>query len=233
MKQMVTMHRLVDFQVHITTGGISPSDLWQLNQDLFPSYEIVRLWLHDVKIIAPFRKILITIRCSDQDLGEQYPPVMNALNICEATKTIRPANLSATIKDRQSLFEILKDCIETIKREIGWYSSELMAKLDKLSQMDFPYVHTLDKLTKVDKRSGIECKTVFILQPRNYQVLVQCFLKGVLTQTVTVLEKKDPLWLEDDFPARKSLIIKNVYNLFDKKGAILHSMVTQKRKAAF
>jgi hypothetical protein len=88
-----------------------------------------------------------------------------------------------------------------------------------LSASAAPLVHVFAGLSRIEKESRVECALWLSVRPGETQIGARLGKREVV-----ILSKPGPLFLEDEFPVKKSAIKDHQYILFDKSGTVLASV---------
>lgn len=215
---MSKLVRLVDFQVYARPAGLADGQQRPTNESLFTSYELVRLWLKEHEVMAPFRKMVVSL-AGDGSSARWHGTVSNALGICEVTEAVEAVVLAQKAGDHRWVLGIVEHALRCVERSTGWRSDELLEFINVASERPLPLLHFFESLAKVDRASGVKCVPWLSAQPGETQVGVR-----LGERDVTVLSKPGPLYLEDTFPVAKSVIRGHEYVLLDKGGKVLASL---------
>lgn len=214
---MSKLTRLVDFQVYARPTGFVGAQR-SINEALFATFEVVRLWLKEHEVKAPFRKLVVSL--ADQSTSSAWHgSVSNALGVCEVTEAIDSDLLIKKADDHRWVLSTVGHALDCVEQSLGWRSKTLDGFVAVVSSSTFPLVHFFEELAQVEKVSGLRCVPWLSLSPGETKVGVR-----LGERQVTVLSKSGPLYLEDSFPVARSLIREQQYVLVDKTGEPLVSI---------
>jgi len=146
---------LRDFQIYAGPGNPD------VNDRLFTCFEPIRLWLRDHHVRAPFRKILIELM-DDPRVQSCAPTVGVAIGICHVVRVLPPGHIAASTTDHRWTLDLVRSCLQDIKESLGWHDDGLDAAVLALRGQPLPLSHTLARLTRTDRSSGIRCEIVFV-----------------------------------------------------------------------
>ena len=219
--------RVRDFQVFARAPGLAEGEQRAFNEILFSIYEPVRLWLKERTVKAPFCKIVVSL--SDATISAPWHGhVANAIGICQVTEAVDVLTLRQNIGDHAWVFGRVFHALECVAQHTDWRSSELEDFITTLSQQALPFVHLFERLTRVDRITGVKCTPWFSTRPGENKIGVRLGSKDGAERDVTVLSQPESLWLEDSFPLAKSAVRGQAFVLLDKAGKVLASVPLDK-----
>ncbi len=215
--------RLVDFQIYVRPPGLTQDQEQKLNEAVFPIFEAVRLRVKEEAIVAPFRKILVSIE--DRTTAAQWhgkPSV--ALGICEVTQACDIQALVQHCPDFCAYSTMAIESLAHIAGSLGWRNESLEDTLRRTAVENPPCSHRFGKLQKIHKKTGIVCD-VFFFAGHQFSSVSTCFTDGDRRiQNVVVYEKPGPVYMEDDFPVVSSAITGSDFALLDRTKRTLASV---------
>jgi hypothetical protein len=212
---MSKLVRLVDFQVYARPTGLAGGEQRPINEALFTIYELVRLWLKEREIKAPFRKLVVSL-ADEASSARWHGNVSNAVGICEVTEAIDVTTLAEKAGDHRWVLGIVEHALGCVERSTTWRSDELEGFIKAASEQSLPLVHLFEGLAQVETASGVKCVPWLSARPGEMQIGVR-----LGERDVTVLSKPGPLYLEDSFPVATSAIRGREFVLLDKAGKVL------------
>ena len=214
--------RFRDFQVLVHAPYLAEEEE-TFNEILFSIYEPVRLWLKERTVKAPFCKIVVSLS-DDAISAPWHGHVTNAFGICEVTEAVDVPTLRQNVGDHAWVFGLVRHALECVARRTDWRSCELEDFITTLSQKALPFVHFFERLTRVDRITGVKCTPWFSIRPGENKIGVRLVSKDSIERDVTVLSQPGSLFLEDSFPLAKSAIRGQEFVLLDKAGKVLASV---------
>ena len=172
------------------------------NRMTAPYSHAVRWWVVKNKVIAPFRKITISLvgPAGRDRVAEQL------LDIVEVFMPGDYSDLAAgpAQAGRQRAGEIARLALETIDRDLGWRNRQLEAVVEAAAAHEGPYRLVLDRLSKTDRRTGLTFRTAAEVDEAGTRVYVEAITPSGDQGGVTTI-------LSRDFPFDPSF-------LFDPRG---------------
>ena len=207
---------LRDFQIY---AAPSASD-YAINLSTFPIYEAVRLDLKSRKPTAPFVKIVV--RLSDSStVSRAFVTV--ALAICEVTLPVDLPRLAARLPAVPDIVDAAVAGLAAIRVETGFHDPGILAALERCRAQDPPCSHVFGKLVR-QARSGVRCEPVLVARAGHTSLEVRFLGDERVLRADVVVDSKGPLFLEDDFPMRKSRVRGSTFELLDAAGRVLHAL---------
>jgi len=198
----MTRRRLVDFQIIVSAERPGAR---RLNRALFTAYEPIRLWLRDRSVEAPFRKTLIDL--SDDPREEPWHGQATvALGICEVAEVVPSGELGAHVEDHRWVFARVLDGLEHVRENTGWNDIDLVEHVNHLQAGPPVLMHRLEALSKVDRRTGAQCEVWYRAAVGDCAVLARVTMPNRSPHTTVLASMPGPLYLEDEFPVKKSLV---------------------------
>ncbi len=207
---------LRDFQIYAAPGAHE----YSINVATFPIYEAARLDLKRRKPTAPFVKI--GVRLADSSSWPRTH-VMVALGICQVTLPVDVNRLAAALPAVAEIVDGTRAGLAAVRAETGFHDPAILVTLERCRSHDPPCRHVFDKFVRVT-RSGIRCEPILLASAGHTRLEVR-FLNGEdLLRADVVVDAKGPLFLEDDFPVRKSRVRGAAFELLDATGRILRAL---------
>lgn len=211
--------RLVDFQVSVRPSGLSLEQQKAVNEGVFPVYEALRLWLKEQKVVAPFKKVLVSL--SDRRTSEKWHgKVMLALGICEVTEAVSLEELLQNQGQHGWTCLRILDALNHISSEAGWRNEDLVSLVQQVSLRKPPCSHHFSKLGKQHK-NGVLCEVVLEADVGATGVKVQFSAEGQKISEIVVASRPGPLFMEDDFPVVATRIDGEHFVLLAKDKTVL------------
>jgi len=206
--------KLEDFQISVGSAGLVVSEQKRINEALFTVYEIIRLWLKDNRIEAPFRKIAITLIDSNVAL-KWHGKAAIAIDVCEVTEAIELSELRKKYEDHIWIISIIRHAMECVFTTTGWRSDVLEEMISLLSKKQFPFIHRFANFVHTDGKSGIKYQLWLSTRPNETKIGIRLSKEKNGVQDIVLMEKKGPIFLEDDFPIAKMKIEYPYLLIFD------------------
>lgn len=200
----MTKHRLVDFQISVRSVP-ELEERRRINRALFAAYEPIRLWLRDRPVKAPFRKILIDLS-DDPRERPWHGQATVALGICEAAEVVAPGELGARVEDHRWVFARVLDALEHVREKTGSSYAGLVEHVEHLQAGPPVVMHRLEALSKIDRQTGAQCEVWYRAAVGDCAVLARVTMPNRSPHTTVLASMPGPLYLEDEFPVKKSLV---------------------------
>lgn len=211
--------RLVDLQVSARPAGLSLDQQKAVDESVFPVYEALRLWLKEQRIVAPFKKVLVSL--ADRRASEKWHgKVMMALGICEVTEAIPLDDLLQNRGQHSWTCSRILDALGHISSQTGWQNKDLTSLVQRLSLRTPPCSHHFSGFSKREK-SGVLCEVVLEADVGITEVKVQFSLEGQTIDEAVVASRPGPLFMEDDFPVAATRIEGGHFLLVAKDRTVL------------
>lgn len=211
--------RLVDFQVSVRPAGLSMNQQKEINEWLFPVYEAVRLWLKEQKVLAPFKKIVVSL--ADRRVSEQWHgKAMVALGICEVTEAVGIDDLTRYRGEHGWTCQRILDALEHVASTVGWNCQDLVSLVHQIATQRPPCFHRFPGLSKRDK-TGLICDVILEADVGATAVKVQFTDDRSQTTHVMVTSRPGPLFIEDDFPVMTTKIDNGTFVLLGRGKQVL------------
>ncbi len=208
--------RLVDFQVFVKATDLKTDQQKRAVQAALPASEIIRLWLRERELPAPFRKLLVTLGPRETS-STWHGQVTVALDVCEVTEAVDFEGLG-TGRDCTWVFQVVKHALQRTHEETGWESQEFEEKIDALASSRPPWIHVLRALTRLDAPSGTSYEIHYVVTPGHTEVVVHVARRDGSGRQVTVASRDGLLYLEDDFPIARTRLSSDFLLLLDSAG---------------
>jgi hypothetical protein len=190
-----------------------------LNGGLFPVYEAVRLWLKERMIVAPFRKIVISLE--DHLLAaKRHGSLTVALGICKVTEAVCAEDFLSRHGDHTWTCHRVLDGLEHISSGLGWRCEELVSHVQQISGKAPPCSHRFARLCRL-ARNGVACEVLLEADVGTSIVKVRFSAHGRVAIEVVVASRPGPLWVEDDYPVAAARIDKGHFLLLAKDRSVL------------
>jgi hypothetical protein len=211
--------RLTDFQVSVRPAGLSLEQQKAINEGMFPVYEALRLWLMEQKVVAPFKKLVVSL--ADSHLSEQWHgKPMVALGICEVTEAVAIEDLIRWRGVHHWTCRRVLDALDHVAAAIGWHCEDLVSFVRQVATQSPPCSHRFPGLSKHDK-SGLACDVLLEADVGTTTVKVQFSGHKRPTTQVVVASRPGPLFIEDDFPMATTKIDNGQFVVFGKGKNVL------------
>ena len=195
-----------------------------INLAMFPVYEAVRLWARENKLEAPFEKI--SARLVDETteaLKPYFLKVRKALGICQIEIPVDLNRICQRIPDYALYASAAETSLHAVAEQVGFRNEQLDEFVRRLPSADPPCNHLFGDLVKVDG-SGARWEVWFRSKYGSSQVVVVVSRDGVVLRECVVAAKDGPLYLEDDFPLKKTRLSADGFSILDRKGHVLASV---------
>jgi hypothetical protein len=212
---MTTQSRLVDFQVFARAPGLAEGEQKFLNEQLFATFEPVRLWLKEHEVRAPFKKIAVSLS-NRSTSARWHGNVSNAIGVCQVTEAVELAELRQHVGDHRWVLAIITHALACAAQSAGWHSEPLDQYLATTSRSDWPLIHQFERLSVRDDLTNVMCMPWLSTQPGKTEVGA-----SIGTRRVTVMSEAGPIYLEDSFPLARSSIRDRTFLLQDVAGRTL------------
>jgi len=193
---------------------------YAINVATFPIYEAVRLDVERRRPTAPFVKIAV---CLADSSSWPRTHVMVALAICQVTLPVDVNRLADALPAVAEIVDATHAGLAAVRDETGFHDPAILGALERCQSHDPPCRHVFDRVVRVT-RAGIRCEPTLLASAGHTRLEVR-FLDGEdLLRADVVVDAKVPLFLEDDFPVRKSRVRGAAFELLDASGRILRAL---------
>ena len=189
---------IVDFQILARVPDASSASAKSMNEDLFPSFEPVRLWLRENSVEAPFRKIVIELKKGPKETSGR---VLIVGGICEISIHFADEPNGDLVRDSNRLGRVVLDACSRIALSTGWDGARLSSAVKHLLARDVPRVHFFASLCRTERKSGIECVPWLSMNYSDYEFGVR-----IGARDVVVASRQCPIYLEDEIPRMGSAV---------------------------
>lgn len=206
---------LQDIQIFIPNRGMSRDEQKRVNQNAFASFEPVRLWAKEQQLVAPFKKLVVTLadpRTADA-MGDAAPIVDELCNVILSTELETVRDRSA---DHRWMLARIVEALDRVSSGTKWDCTSLREHIALLQTREWPLRHYFESRAQSDSTTGMRCVPWFETRPMETRVGVR-----LGDDDVVVLSETGPLYLEDKFPMARTTVVNRDFLILDRAGETL------------
>src|SRR5690349_1404690 len=141
---MTRSARLTDFQIMVGAMGRLDTER-AVNIALFTSFELVRLWLKERKISAPFDKIVIEFRDISVN-PDWHGDVTNVDGLCHVMYAVDLSELQGRAEHHRRVLGVTEHALQFLSKALGWQCDDLERFVSELRERPLPLVHYFEGL---------------------------------------------------------------------------------------
>jgi len=146
--------------------------------------------------------------------GRWHGSASCALGVCEVTETVDMKTLRDRSGEVDWMVSMVEQGLEHIGAATGWRDEEIESWLHLIRQAKPPCQHRFRRLHV--ERDAIKCDTWFYADIGTSTLKARFVLPNGQGSEVVLLEKSEPIFMEDDFPAWKAKVQRGDYVLLDR-----------------
>jgi hypothetical protein len=210
------MSKLRDLAVCLRGDGLPPERIRNVNGRCFVVYEIVRLWCKEHKVDAPFQKLAVTLMVDHPLLSSTDRKVTNDGRVCEVFLLVGADQVELRSRDPSWVAGQIQTALSLVAKATGWRCEQLIGFVQAIAMQELPLRHEFERLARTDKVTGQKCVPWMSTMEGEYRIGIR-----IGQRDAVVLQKAEPIWLEDDFPLARIAIRGREIVLLDSKGAAL------------